>query len=107
MQDLTHQNERLVLGGGILDRSRPAAISINLLGAPGIFVDGEPLSIPRRQVRSLLYRLAAIGQQMRNTALGLLRLPAFPMRMRSLYNQDSHLAFHSGSPLTCAGISPC
>jgi RNA polymerase sigma factor (sigma-70 family) len=37
--------------------------------------------------------LAAIGRQMRNEALGVLRLPAFSMRLRSLCEQDSRWGY--------------
>lgn len=57
--------------------------------------------------------LAAIGRQLgltrervrqkRNEALGLLRLPAFSMRLRSLYEQDSRPAYRQARRLNDAG----
>jgi len=72
---------------------------------------------PLRQVIELAFgldgrpplTLAAIGRQlgptrdrvrqMRNEALGLLRLPAFSMRLRSLYEQDSRPAYRQARRL--------
>ena len=74
-----------------------------------------------RQVIELAYgwgeqppsSLAAIGRQLgrtrervrqvRNEALGLLRLPAFSMRLRSLYEQDSRSAYRQARRLYDAG----
>jgi len=36
-------------------------LAINLLGPPLVLLDGQPLSIPRRQTRALLFYLAATG----------------------------------------------
>jgi RNA polymerase sigma factor (sigma-70 family) len=58
-------------------------------------------------------KLAAIGRQlgvtrervrqMRNEALGLLRLPVFSLRLRSLYEQDSRPAYRQARQLYDAG----
>jgi len=49
---------------------------------------GRQLGVTRERVR-----------QMRNEALGLLRLPAFSMRLRSLYEQDSREAMRQARRL--------
>jgi RNA polymerase sigma factor (sigma-70 family) len=53
---------------------------------------GRQLGVTRERVR-----------QMRNEALGLLRLPAFSMRLRSLYEQDSRPAYRQARRLYDAG----
>jgi len=53
---------------------------------------GRQLGVTRERVR-----------QMRNEALGLLRLPAFSMRLRSLYEQDSRAVYRQVRRLNDAG----
>ena len=53
---------------------------------------GRRLEVTRERVR-----------QMRNEALGLLRLPALSLRLRSLYEQDSRLAYRQARRLQDAG----
>jgi len=65
-------------------------------------LDGQPalsLAAIGRQLRVTRERV----RQMRNEALGLLRLPAFSMGLRSLYEQDSRPAYRQARRLHDAG----
>jgi DNA-binding SARP family transcriptional activator/tetratricopeptide (TPR) repeat protein len=52
-----------------------AALHVALLGPPAVAFDGRPLTVPRRQVRGLLYRLAAEPGPLPREELGFLFWP--------------------------------
>lgn len=69
-------------------------LAYGLSGQPprSLAVIGRRLGVTRERVR-----------QMRNEALGLLRLPALSLRLRSLYEQDSRSAYRQARRLNDAG----
>lgn len=69
-------------------------LAYGLAGQPplNLAAIGRRLEVTRERVR-----------QMRNEALGLLRLPALSLRLRSLYEQDSRLAYRQARRLQDAG----
>jgi DNA-directed RNA polymerase sigma subunit (sigma70/sigma32) len=69
-------------------------LAFGLDGQPALSLAaiGRQLGVTRERVR-----------QMRNEGLGLLRLPALSLRLRSLYEQDSRLAYRQARRLSDAG----
>jgi DNA-binding SARP family transcriptional activator len=70
----------------------PARLWVRLLGTPFVILDGSGLIIPRRQVRALLYRLAAELQPVSRTQLQFLFWSDTPQTRASL--NLSHLLSH-------------
>jgi len=69
-----------------------SALQIYLLGSPAVAWAGQPLAVPRRQVRALLYRLAAHLQPVPREHLCFLFWPDTPECL--CHRQLSHLLTH-------------
>src|SRR5215217_4366122 len=72
----TPMNQPVVLATRQLETERP--LHITLLGSPQLTLLGAPISLPRRQLRALLYRLAVALQPVPREQLCFLFWPDIP-----------------------------